>query len=147
MIDLFRRLDMAKLAASAGVKDPGAKEAQETMRQVLGLLWDRDTVAFYGDPAFDARFATPAHTAVTTHLERTGPRTHRLVIRFADAEAAAKGAPDLAVLFTQRIAKAALTKNAPAGTVLADDFILVRSPKPTAGAVELAVDFEGDVIP
>jgi zinc protease len=27
------------------------------MKECLGLLWDRDTVAFYGDPAWEARLA------------------------------------------------------------------------------------------
>jgi zinc protease len=31
------------------------RETGITDRDALGLLWDRDTVAFYGDPAFDAR--------------------------------------------------------------------------------------------
>ena len=110
-------------------------------------MWDRDTVAFYGDPAFDARFPEPASPAVTTRLERTGERTHRLVIRFADAKLAEQGAPDLAVLFTQRIAHAKLGPGSPAGTVLADDCILVRAPRPAAGKTEVVVDFEGDVIP
>lgn len=124
-----------------------SKEGQETMRQIIGLMWDRDTVAFYGDPAFDARFPAPDKPTVTTHLERTGTRTHRLTIHFADAKIAEQGAPDLAVLFTQRIAQAKLRAGSPADTVLADDCILVRSPKPPAGKRELIVDFEGDVIP
>jgi hypothetical protein len=43
---------MGRLAASLGYKkdDPGLKDD-------LGLHWDRDTVAFYGDPAWEARLA------------------------------------------------------------------------------------------
>ena len=141
-----------QLSAGTALRDvmgvnQGSKEGQETMRQVIGLMWDRDTVAFYGDPAFDARFPSSDKPAVTTRLERTGERTHRLTIRFADAKVAEQGAPDLAVLFTQRIAQAKLRAGSPADTVLADDCILVRSPKPPAGRSELIVDFEGDVIP
>ena len=88
------------------------------------------------------RFGSAAAAGVTTRLERTGPRTHRLVVRFENAGLAAKGAPDLGVLFTQRIAHPKLAAGAPDGTVLADDFILVRAPKPAAGKTELTVDFE-----
>ena len=144
---LIRQLSSGPALRSVAGVDQSSKEGQETMRQVIGLMWDRDTVAFYGDPAFDARFGEAKAPGVTTKLERTGARTHRLVIRFADDATAAKGAPDLAVLFTQRIAKPTLAAGAPAGTLLADDFILVRSPKPKAGSRELTVDFEGDVIP
>jgi hypothetical protein len=47
---------LGRIAAKLGYRggDPGdAKEA----RDELGMLWDRDTVAFYGDPAWTARFA------------------------------------------------------------------------------------------
>lgn len=43
-VDL-RRYDMRALARQTGTRD----------RDCLGLLWDRDTVAFYGDPALDVR--------------------------------------------------------------------------------------------
>ena len=144
---LIRQLAAGPALRTAKVADPRSKEGQETMRQIIGLSWDRDTVAFYGDPAFDARFAAPDNPGISTRLERTGPRSHRLVVRFATAELAAKGAPDLAVLFTQRIAKPRLAAGAPDRTVLADDFILLRSPKPKGGSTELAVDFEGEVLP
>jgi len=41
----FQRYDLRRIRGEHGIKD----------RDCLGLLWDRDTVAFYGDPAFDAR--------------------------------------------------------------------------------------------
>ena len=144
---LIRQLGSGPALRDAKAVDQRSKEGQEKMRQIIGLMWDRDTVAFYGDPAFDARFGAAESSGVTTRLERTGPRTHRLVVRFENAELAAKGAPDLGVLFTQRIAHPKLAAGAPDGTVLADDFILVRAPKPAAGKTELTVDFEGDVIP
>ena len=144
---LIRQFGSNRAARDLAQVDQRSKDGQETVRQVIGLLWDRDTVAFYGDPAFDARFPAPASQDVTTRLERTGARTHRLVIRFSEAALAANRTADLAVLFTQRIAKPRLAAGAPAGTILADDFILVRGPRPAAGAAELTVDFEGDVIP
>ena len=35
----------------------GYKKWDNTVKDNVGLLWDRDTVAFYGDPAWDARLA------------------------------------------------------------------------------------------
>ncbi len=45
----IREYDLRRLAAATGLRD----------RTGLGLLWDRDTVAFYGDPALDARPPRP----------------------------------------------------------------------------------------
>ena len=144
---LLTQLSQANVWKSSKITNPRSKEGQEAVKQILGLTWDRDTVAFYGDPAFDARFAAAKNPEVTTELQRTGTRTHRLTVHFANAAAAAKGAPDVAVLFTQRITNGQLTKPTATNTVLADDFILVRSPKCTDGNKDLVIDFEGDVLP
>jgi hypothetical protein len=144
---LLTQLSQANVWKSSEITNPRSKEGQEAVKQILGLTWDRDTVAFYGDPAFDARFAASKNPEVTTELQRTSMRTHRLTVHFANAAAAAKGAPDVAVLFTQRIANGQLTKPTTTNTVLADDFILVRSPKCTDGNKDLVIDFEGDVLP
>lgn len=43
---------LGRLAASLGYK-----RDEPRLKDNLGLLWDRDTVAFYGDPAWEARLA------------------------------------------------------------------------------------------
>lgn len=144
---LLTQLSQANVWKSSRIADPRSKEGQEAVKQILGLSWDRDTVAFYGDPAFNARFAASKNPEVTTELQRTGKRTHRLTVHFTNTDAAAKGAPDVAVLFTQRIANGQLSQPATNNTLLADDFILVRSPKCTDGKKDLVIDFEGDVLP
>ena len=70
-----------------------------------------------------------------------------MVIHFSEAALAANRTADVAVLFTQRITHAKLAAGTPESTVLADDFILARTPRPALGAKELIIDFEGDVIP
>ncbi|MCX6998099.1 MAG: hypothetical protein NTV49_13705 [Kiritimatiellaeota bacterium] len=58
-----------RLAQQFGVRD----------RDELGLLWDRDTVAFYGDPAWAARLAETRPLAWTQKLsERSGTYTFEI---------------------------------------------------------------------
>ena len=83
----FRRILSSPLAAEAlaGV-DPRSKDAQERARQLVGLLWDRETVAFYGDPAFDARLAAREEKAWSATLAEdaagpTSPSSRRAASR------------------------------------------------------------------
>ncbi len=138
----FRRILSSPLAAEAlAGMDPRSKEAQERARQLVGLIWDRETVAFYGDPAFDARLTARADAGWSATLaEDAGGAT--VVVRFADAAAAAKGAPDLAFFPARRLANPRLAEG-PADTLAADDLILLRSPRPAEGKLELRVRVTG----
>lgn len=138
----FRRILSSPLAAEAlaGV-DPRSKDAQERARQLVGLLWDRETVAFYGDPAFDARLAAREEKAWSATLAEDAAGA-TVTVRFADAAAAAKGAPDLAFFPSRRLANPRLAEG-PADTLAADDLILLRAPKPAAGELEVRVRVSG----
>jgi len=132
----FRRILASPLAREAlGGLDPRSKEAQERARQLVGLLWDRETVAFYGDPAFDARLTPREGTGWVATLEEDAAGA-TVTVRFADAAAAAKGAPDLAFFPRTRLARPRLAEG-PAGTLVADDLILLRAPSPAAGQLEV----------
>ncbi len=138
----FRRILASPLAAEAlAGLDPRSKDAQERARQLVGLLWDRETVAFYGDPAFDARLAPREETGWKATLEEDASGA-TVTVRFADAAAAAKGAPDLAFFPTRRLANPRLAEG-PADTLAADDLILLRSPRPAEGKLEVRVRVTG----
>lgn len=49
----------ANQALDALVEQLGVDGNDKKNRDLIGLLWDRDTVAFYGDPAWDARLNSP----------------------------------------------------------------------------------------
>ena len=80
------------LNAAAGPVVP--KDAQDR----LGLMWDRDVVAFYGDPAWDARLA-PRGPAIHTAVTHDG-NAYRLTVA---AAATVKLDKPLAVLLPERV--------------------------------------------
>ena len=76
----------------------GTPKSDQAAQDNLGLMWDRDVVAFYGDPAWDARLA-PHGPAVHTAVTRDGS-LYQLTVT---ADAAAKLDKPLAVLLPQRV--------------------------------------------
>lgn len=134
----FRRLFKTSLAteALAGL-EPNAPAAKERFRQLVGLVWDRETVAFYGDPAFDARLnpnAAPGWN-LTAQEDSKGLT---LTLDFASDADASKGAPDLAYFPTRRLNQPQLAEG-PDTTLVADDLILLRQPRPLAGSRQVRV--------
>ena len=91
-------------------------------RDELGLLWDRDTVAFYGDPAWAARYPV-AGAAVETVLTQRGERwaltatAHRTGV-WEDPK---WGGRPLAVLFPFRLCDIANVSCEPSGEALVTD--------------------------
>ena len=65
----------------------------------LGLMWDRDTVVFYGDPLWDARLA-PHGPLVTTAVTRDAGGTYHLTVAAAGPVRLTK---PLGVLLPQRV--------------------------------------------
>ena len=63
---------MGRLVAQLGY----SKDEPE-LKDNLGLHWDRDTVAFYGDPAWEARL-TPQPAHFTQKLSVEGAVTRSL---------------------------------------------------------------------
>ena len=91
-------------------------------RDELGLLWDRDTVAFYGDPAWAARYPV-AGAAVETVLTQRGERwtltaTARRTGVWEDPK---WGGRPLAVLFPFRLCDIANVSCEPSGEALVTD--------------------------
>ncbi len=48
------------------------------VKSILGLLWDRDVVAFYGDPAWEARMPQPAEALPWTSSQDALPGAQHL---------------------------------------------------------------------
>lgn len=134
----FRRILKTPLAteALAGL-EPNSKAAQERFRQLVGLLWDRETVAFYGDPAFDARLnpSSPTGWKLTAQEDHQGVT---LTLTFSSDAEASKGAPDLAYFPTRRLNNPQLAAG-PDSTLVADNLILLRQPRPSAGERDVRV--------
>jgi zinc protease len=100
-----------------------------------GLLHDRDTLAYYGDPALDARM-DPRLCAYGQKLERDGD-VYTLTVAgrrggksFApvDTNGSQRGGRPIVAFLPNRIGKAEVLEGGEWSPVIADDFILVPNP-------------------
>ena len=119
---------MGRLAAQLGYTrdDPGLKDD-------LGLHWDRDTVAFYGDPAWEARLA-PRPAGFTQRLLVDGDR-YTFVLE-ADADCSPGRPP--AMLLPHRVKEIRILKGQELKPLVTGKFIMVMA----AGKLEKGKSYE-----
>ncbi|HWB04231.1 MAG TPA: hypothetical protein VG796_14480 [Verrucomicrobiales bacterium] len=124
-----------------------AKAAGLTKNDLRGLLFDRDNVAFYGDPAWEARMA-PGKLNWEQKLTVDEKHTHTLTITpLASAETwstvnkhgSQRGGRPIIQYLPFRIdpAKIKIESGSDLNPVIADDFILVPLPNRSSGPLEL----------
>jgi hypothetical protein len=124
-----------------------AKAAGLRQNDLRGLLFDRDNVAFYGDPAWEARMA-PGKLNWEQKLTVDDKRTHTLTITpLAGAETwstvnkngSQRGGRPIVQYLPWRIdpAKVKVETGSELNPVIADDFILVPLPDKTTGPLEV----------
>jgi len=101
----------------------GYRTWDKTLREHLGLLWDRDTVAFYGDPAWDARLARRELPLAITLTEKAG--TFTFTVR-ATRDAKSRKPP--AVLLPRRLADVKVTAGAEHDPLITDTFLMLAKP-------------------
>ncbi|MCX5653720.1 MAG: hypothetical protein NTY65_03605 [Planctomycetota bacterium] len=108
---------MGRLAASLGYnkEDPGLKDN-------LGLLWDRDTVAFYGDPVWEARLAS-RNLPFSQKLTVTG-NTYTFQIDATDD--CSPGRPP-AMLLPHRVKDIRVLEGQKFSPLVTDNFIMVMN--------------------
>ncbi|MFG0262880.1 MAG: hypothetical protein ACF788_10865 [Novipirellula sp. JB048] len=119
-----------------------------TSHDAAGLLWDRDTVAFYGDPAWQARMA-PHATAYDQQLTIDGDR-YRFVITPNRGEDSFKplntngsqrgGRPFIGWL-PHRIKDIEIIHGSDLEPVITDDFILVPNPQDVDPTRDYRIEF------
>jgi len=116
-IERDRRL-LGRLAASLGYRgaDPKVKDN-------LGLLWDRDTVAFYGDPAWEARLAPRKLPTSQKLTVRNGRYTLQIT-----AEEDYQSARPPAVLLPHRVQNVRLVHGEQLAPLITDNFIMLTDP-------------------
>ena len=90
-------------------------------RDALGLLWDRDVLAFYGDPAWQAGFAK-ANLAWTAELKSVGA-VHTL--RLTTTRASNWGGRPQIFALPKRIGPATVQQGGDFKPVIADDVVLL----------------------
>ncbi|MDA7873929.1 hypothetical protein N9B17_02075 [Rhodopirellula sp.] len=113
-----------------------------------GLLWDRDTVAFYGDPAWEARLSSRPK-AYGQKLEIQGntytltitPQLESRSFEPVNTNGAQRGWRPIVQLLDHRIHQIALTSGDDLGVVIADDFILMPNPRTVDQNREYVIQF------
>ncbi|NLH16596.1 MAG: hypothetical protein GX455_08455 [Phycisphaerae bacterium] len=130
------RTDGAEPLRGSIIISPEAKKAGLTANDARGLLYDRDTVAFYGDPAWEARMAradTAWEQILTEHngswtfeiKPNLGEKTFEPVNR----NGSQRGGRPIIQFFPRRMKNFRLREGAELKPVFCEDFILVPNPR------------------
>ena len=113
-----------------------AREAGLTVNDARGLLYDRDTVAFYGDPAWQARMAPAPRAWEQTLTEKDGVWTFEIkpargekTFAPINQNGSQRGGRPLVAFLPRRIKDATILEGASLNPVVTDNFILVPNPR------------------
>jgi endonuclease/exonuclease/phosphatase family metal-dependent hydrolase len=131
-------IDVAPGGRSIPASDPNGagKSLGLTAFDSRGLLWDRDTVAFYGDPAWQARMAS-LEKAYDQKLTIDGdvytltitPRRGSDSFKPVNTNGAQRGWRPIVELLDDRISNVKIIEGADLNPVITDDFILIPNPR------------------
>lgn len=134
-----------KQRISAG---PRALQAGLTAQDGYGLLFDRDVLACYGDPAWEARMASRPCRFRQSLVEREGLWTFRIEPAQGDDSFAPvntngvqRGGRPFIAFLPRRVADVRIVAGADLHPVITDDFILVPHPGTDQPARPLEVRF------
>jgi hypothetical protein len=113
-----------------------ARAARLTVADARGLLFDRDVVAFYGDPAWEARMAS-APTAWDQTLKVAGntytlevkPRSGLGAFRPVNTNGSQRGGRPILAFLPGRVKDARVVAGEDFQPVVADNFVLLPSPR------------------
>ena len=119
------------------VAGPKAKAAQLSANDGRGLLFDRDMVAFYGDPKWEARLADGLRAFEQTLTERDGvftfevkPNDGARSFEPINRNGSQRGGRPFIAFLPHRIGPAQVREGASLAPLITDDFILVPHPGP-----------------
>jgi len=117
-----------------------AKLAGLEAQDAVGLLFDRDAVVFYGDPAWDARL-TAGDCAYAQELRQEGnkytllikPRWGKKAFEPVNTNGSQRGGRPIVAHFPQRLQGIRIMEGGTLNPVITDDFILVPNPGSSDG--------------
>ena len=110
---------------------------EKNMHDLLGLLWDHDTVAFYGDPAWVARLASHAPPLSTTLIEKDG--VWHFVIHANETCTPSK---PLAMFFSKRLKNIEILSGKEFEPLITTGFIMLLKPGSFKAGQEYEVVFK-----
>jgi len=133
----FERYDLEK---NRGLLEDLSAKHNISGRDELGLLWDRDTVAFYGDPAWQAR---PAEGKLpwTQTLAVEG---NRYTLTLAANEAGTWPGKPIIAFLPQRVANVKITKGEDTRPVVTENFIMVPMKGKFQAGERMEIVFEAE---
>lgn len=126
--------DAMKLRSKVGVSDTARKNGLRA-QDGIGLLFDRDALAFYGDPAWQARMAPGKRAYEQTLSETDG--THTFTIKPllgtksfdpVNTNGSQRGGRPFVAWFPKRLDNITIVAGSELQPVITDDFILVPNP-------------------
>lgn len=116
------------------LSDP-ARAAGLTLQDARGLLFDRDLVAFYGDPAWSARladrpraFEQTLRVEADTYVFEITPRRGADSFAPVNRNGSQRGGRPFIAYLPHRVRDVALMEGAELRPVVTDDFVLVPNP-------------------
>jgi len=148
----LREPDDAQAAARAIDAGTGAAKSMGLGPQdAAGLLFDRDAVAFYGDPGWEARMA-PGPLAYRQSLEENEgvftltimPDTGDLAYEPVNLNGSQRGGRPMVAYFPERLRNLRLVEGEAWKPVLADDFLLVPHPGKAGTGKTIRIVFRAD---
>ncbi len=114
---------------------PEAERLGLTAQDAAGLLFDRDVVAFYGDPAWAVRMAPglcawDQRLTVTDGLYRfeVAPQEGEATFRPVNSNGSQRGGRPIVAWLPHRIGKAEILEGQDLRPTIADDFMLIPLP-------------------
>jgi hypothetical protein len=133
---------------------PQAREAGLTANDLRGLLYDRDTVAFYGDPAWEARMAKAGTAWDQTLTEQTGtwtfdikPNLGEKTFEPVNKNGSQRGGRPIVQFFPKRLKGVKLLEGGDLKPLITENFILVPNPKVCDAARQYRVVFTAQPVP
>ncbi len=112
------------------------KKAQLTSTDSRGLLWDRDVVAFYGDPAWSARMASKTKAygqtlkvAGDTYTLTITPNRGENSFKPINTNGAQRGWRPIVALLPHRVQNVKVIAGGNLQPVVTDDFVLIPNPR------------------
>jgi zinc protease len=158
-LDTYFDIDPNTEISTGSRRLPGAEPNTDgeqlglTANDARGLLWDRDTVAFYGDPAWQARMA-PMKKAYDQKVEVKGdtytftitPNRGENSFKPVNTNGAQRGWRPIIQFLPKRIRDVKILEGADLNPVVTDDFILISNPRKCDPAKDYRVVFRAKVV-
>jgi len=135
-----RGIDM--IAMQLGYNQTNSGDAEKVKRH-LGLVYDRDVLALYGDPTWDVRTDESTGKAPWTKTLRNEGNTYTFEIS-ADKDCNAGG--KVFAFLPKRVKNIKIVEGADLAPVITDNFIMVRNLKEIKAGSKIKIVFTADAI-